>query len=73
MRGCKASVPVTDCGGAQAESILIQVANLNDRFTFADDHFDLVNSRFVAGGISYSRWPSYIADIKRQVSLLRGI
>jgi hypothetical protein len=42
-----------------------QVANLNDLFSFPPNYVDLVNSRFVAGGIAATRWPGYMSDIKR--------
>lgn len=46
---------------------LKQVDDLNDRFTFQPNQFDLVHSRLVASGINRSRWPSYIQDLVRQV------
>ena len=45
---------------------VIQVANLNDTFSFRPNYVDLVNSRFVGSGIALTRWPSYLGDIKRQ-------
>ncbi|GIC85270.1 class I SAM-dependent methyltransferase [Aspergillus udagawae] len=42
-----------------------QVDDLNRRFTFPSNHFDLVHSRLLATGINRARWPSYLADIKR--------
>lgn len=44
-----------------------QVDDLNRPFTFRSNHFDLVHSRLVAGGINRNRWPSYLRDIKRFV------
>ncbi|KAJ5175960.1 uncharacterized protein N7482_001837 [Penicillium canariense] len=41
------------------------VDDLNQRFTFPPNHFDLVHSRLLATGIHRSRWPSYIRDIVR--------
>ncbi|KAF7163148.1 hypothetical protein CNMCM5623_008218 [Aspergillus felis] len=41
------------------------VDDLNRRFTFPSNHFDLVHSRLLATGINRARWPSYLADIKR--------
>ncbi len=35
------------------------------RFQFPSNHFDLVNSRLVAGGINSERWTGYIRDILR--------
>lgn len=38
----------------------------HDSFTtFESNHFDLVNSRLVAGGINTERWSSYLRDIFR--------
>ncbi|KAI9371489.1 S-adenosyl-L-methionine-dependent methyltransferase [Aspergillus egyptiacus] len=47
------------------ENLRLQVDDLNLPFTFSSNHFDLVHSRLVAGGINRARWPSYIRDIKR--------
>lgn len=35
------------------------------RFTFSSNHFDLVHSQMMAGGIHSNRWRQYIADIFR--------
>ncbi|KAB5540467.1 S-adenosyl-L-methionine-dependent methyltransferase, partial [Coniochaeta sp. 2T2.1] len=43
----------------------IQVDDLNSPFTFHSNHFDLVNSRLMSGGINADRWPTYVADIFR--------
>ncbi|KAF4592549.1 S-adenosyl-L-methionine-dependent methyltransferase [Ophiocordyceps camponoti-floridani] len=43
----------------------IQIDDLNRSFTFPSQHFDLVHSQMVAGGIHASRWPSYIQDMVR--------
>ncbi|PFH56045.1 hypothetical protein XA68_17142 [Ophiocordyceps unilateralis] len=42
-----------------------QIDDLNGRFTFSSDYFDLVHSQMVAGGIHATRWRSYIQDIVR--------
>ncbi|GAQ06613.1 hypothetical protein ALT_3934 [Aspergillus lentulus] len=42
-----------------------QVDDLNRRFTFPSNHFDLVHSSLLATGINRARWPSYLADIRR--------
>ncbi|KAI9844445.1 MAG: hypothetical protein M1838_002181 [Thelocarpon superellum] len=39
--------------------------DLNKRFTFPPNSFDLVHSRLVANGINRDRWPQYLRDIKR--------
>ena len=44
-----------------------QLDDLNEPFTFKSNHFDVVQSRMVGGGINASRWPSYLRDIKRCV------
>lgn len=36
-----------------------------ERFTFNPNHFDLVHSRLMAGGINADRWATYMADILR--------
>ncbi|KAI9678322.1 MAG: hypothetical protein M1817_006268 [Caeruleum heppii] len=47
------------------ENFFPQCDNLNDRFTFEDNHFDLVHSRLLGGGINSNRWRSYLRDIFR--------
>ncbi|PKS08897.1 hypothetical protein jhhlp_003510 [Lomentospora prolificans] len=42
-----------------------QIDDLNGRFTFPSNHFDLVHSQMMAGGIHSNRWRSYLADIFR--------
>ncbi|KAL2109216.1 hypothetical protein VUR80DRAFT_2803 [Thermomyces stellatus] len=42
-----------------------QVDDLNGRFTFPSNHFDLVHSQMMADGIHANRWRQYIADIFR--------
>lgn len=37
----------------------------NSSSTFPSNHFDLVNSRLMAGGIHANRWRHYMADIFR--------
>ncbi|PHH85918.1 hypothetical protein CDD83_10996 [Cordyceps sp. RAO-2017] len=43
----------------------IQIDDLNGRFTFPPDHFDVVHSQMMAGGIHANRWRSYVQDIFR--------
>ncbi|ODA77938.1 hypothetical protein RJ55_06541 [Drechmeria coniospora] len=43
----------------------IQIDDLNKKFTFPPDHFDLVHSQMVVGGIHADRWRNYIGDILR--------
>ncbi|OIW32463.1 S-adenosyl-L-methionine-dependent methyltransferase [Coniochaeta ligniaria NRRL 30616] len=43
----------------------LQVDDLNSPFTFGSNHFDLVHSRLMAGGINADRWGTYMADILR--------
>ncbi|PKX98943.1 class I SAM-dependent methyltransferase [Aspergillus novofumigatus IBT 16806] len=47
------------------ENLSLQVDDLNRRFTFPSNHFDLVHSSLLATGINRARWPSYLADIRR--------
>ncbi|OLN95530.1 Demethylmenaquinone methyltransferase 3 [Colletotrichum chlorophyti] len=43
----------------------LQVDDLNGRFTFPSNHFDLVHSQMMAGGIHSDRWRDYFRDIFR--------
>ncbi|OBR12300.1 UMTA methyltransferase [Colletotrichum higginsianum IMI 349063] len=43
----------------------LQVDDLNGRFTFPSNHFDLVHSQMMAGGIHSNRWRDYIGDMFR--------
>ncbi|KZL66760.1 UMTA methyltransferase, partial [Colletotrichum tofieldiae] len=43
----------------------LQVDDLNGRFTFPSNHFDLVHSQMMAGGIHSNRWRDYIRDTFR--------
>ncbi|OHW96810.1 UMTA methyltransferase [Colletotrichum incanum] len=43
----------------------LQVDDLNGRFTFPSNHFDLVHSQMMAGGIHSNRWRDYIRDMFR--------
>ncbi|KAF5673783.1 methyltransferase [Fusarium heterosporum] len=45
------------------DNMELQVDDLNGRFTFPSNHFDLVHSQMMAGGIHANRWRSYIRDI----------
>ncbi|CAG7564123.1 unnamed protein product [Fusarium equiseti] len=47
------------------DNMELQVDDLNGRFTFESNHFDLVHSQMVAGGIHANRWRSYVRDIFR--------
>ncbi|RSL93066.1 hypothetical protein CEP52_013480 [Fusarium oligoseptatum] len=47
------------------DNMELQVDDLNGRFTFPSNHFDVVHSQMVAGGIHANRWRSYIRDIFR--------
>ncbi|KAI1116905.1 S-adenosyl-L-methionine-dependent methyltransferase [Nemania sp. NC0429] len=47
------------------ENLYLDVDDLNMSFQFSSNHFDLVNSRLVAGGINSERWTGYIRDIYR--------
>ncbi|KAI0597947.1 hypothetical protein F4775DRAFT_592939 [Biscogniauxia sp. FL1348] len=51
------------------ENLYLDVDDLNMPFQFRSNHFDLINSRLVAGGINNSRWTGYVRDIFR---CLRG-
>ncbi|KEY74257.1 hypothetical protein S7711_00414 [Stachybotrys chartarum IBT 7711] len=42
-----------------------QIDDLNGRFTFQSNHFDVVHSQMMAGGIHSNRWRSYLRDIFR--------
>jgi ubiquinone/menaquinone biosynthesis C-methylase UbiE len=46
------------------KSRTLLTANLT-RFTFSSNHFDLVHSQIMAGGIHADRWRSYFRDIFR--------
>ncbi|KAJ0161439.1 hypothetical protein CTA2_6203 [Colletotrichum tanaceti] len=45
----------------------LQVDDLNGRFTFPSNHFDLVHSQMMAGGIHSNRWREYIGDMFRVI------
>ncbi|KAI8956080.1 S-adenosyl-L-methionine-dependent methyltransferase [Xylaria longipes] len=49
------------------ENLYLDIDNLNMPFQFSSNHFDLVNSRLVAGGINTGRWTGYIRDIFRSL------
>ncbi|KAH9887101.1 hypothetical protein F4778DRAFT_786402 [Xylariomycetidae sp. FL2044] len=51
------------------ENVYLDIDDLNMPFQFRSNHFDLINSRLVAGGINTHRWTAYIRDIFR---CLRG-
>jgi hypothetical protein len=51
----------------EPDNLTIEVWNLNSSLTDAYDSrsYDLIHSRFVAGGILKDRWPSYVKDLRR--------
>ncbi|KAL9107237.1 MAG: hypothetical protein Q9227_007861 [Pyrenula ochraceoflavens] len=51
----------------------MQVGDIPRAFNFPDNHFDLVHSRMLVGGISASRWPTYIRAIARSLKHDGGI
>ncbi|EAW14003.1 class I SAM-dependent methyltransferase [Aspergillus clavatus NRRL 1] len=53
------------------DNLWLQIDDLNRRFTFPSNHFDLVHSRLLATGINHNRWPSYLADMKRCAHFLK--
>ncbi|CAG8958521.1 hypothetical protein HYFRA_00009836 [Hymenoscyphus fraxineus] len=46
-------------------NLYLQVDDLNRRFTFDSNSFDLVQSRMMASGIHSNRWTDYMRDILR--------
>ncbi|KAJ3574999.1 hypothetical protein NPX13_g4182 [Xylaria arbuscula] len=47
------------------ENLYLDIDDLNMSLQFPSNHFDLINSRLVAGGINSERWTGYIRDILR--------
>ncbi|CAP70369.1 uncharacterized protein PODANS_3_4520, partial [Podospora anserina S mat+] len=47
------------------DNVDFQVDDLNSPSTFPSNHFDLVNSRLMSGGIHVDRWTNYLSDIYR--------
>ncbi|KAL1883813.1 hypothetical protein VTK73DRAFT_8349 [Phialemonium thermophilum] len=47
------------------DNLVLQVDDLNRPSTFPSNHFDLVHSRWMAGGINSDGWRNYMADIFR--------
>ncbi|KAI0406121.1 S-adenosyl-L-methionine-dependent methyltransferase [Xylaria palmicola] len=47
------------------ENLYLDIDDLNMSFQFPSNHFDLINSRLVAGGINSERWTGYIRDMFR--------
>ncbi|KAI0387584.1 S-adenosyl-L-methionine-dependent methyltransferase [Hypomontagnella monticulosa] len=47
------------------ENLYLNIDNLNMPLQFHSNHFDLVNSRLLAGGIDRTRWHGYMRDILR--------
>jgi ubiquinone/menaquinone biosynthesis C-methylase UbiE len=45
------------------DNLYLDIDDLNMPFQFPPRHFDLINSRLVAGGINSARWTEYIRDI----------
>ncbi|RMZ89359.1 hypothetical protein DV736_g3411, partial [Chaetothyriales sp. CBS 134916] len=46
-------------------NLQLQIGNLNEKTPFADETFDFVHSRFIAGGLGWFRWPSYLSEMYR--------
>lgn len=51
--------------GDYGENVLLEVADLNEKIDFNGDSFDLVNSRFISGGLARHRWPGFLSDTFR--------
>ncbi|KAI0206333.1 S-adenosyl-L-methionine-dependent methyltransferase [Astrocystis sublimbata] len=49
------------------ENLYLDIDDLNMPLQFSSNHFDLINSRLVAGGINTERWTGYIRDILRSL------
>jgi len=49
------------------ENLYLQVDDLNRRFTFPANNFDLVHSQMMASGIHVNRWTQYLRDILRVI------
>lgn len=47
------------------ENLYLQVDDLNRRFTFPANSFDLVHSQMMSCGIHHNRWGTYLRDIFR--------
>ncbi|KAL3418258.1 UMTA methyltransferase [Phlyctema vagabunda] len=45
------------------ENLYLQVDDLNRRFTWQTNYFDLVHSQNMAAGIHVNRWPRYLRDM----------
>ncbi|KAK0391268.1 hypothetical protein NLU13_0769 [Sarocladium strictum] len=45
------------------DNLDLQVDDLNNRFNYPHNHFDVIHSQMVAGGIHVNRWQSYLGDI----------
>ncbi|KFY08242.1 hypothetical protein V492_06410 [Pseudogymnoascus sp. VKM F-4246] len=64
---------ILDCGHGSASWAVdvaeqyprCEVDDLNRRFTFARNSFDIVHSQLVAGGINAARWTTYLRDLFR--------
>ncbi|ROT38632.1 S-adenosyl-L-methionine-dependent methyltransferase, partial [Sodiomyces alkalinus F11] len=50
---------------ALPENLVLQVDNVNERFTWRRNEFDLVHSQMMVGAVNADRWQSYIRDIYR--------
>ena len=53
---------------AGPDNLKLGTCNLNEgvrEWGFPPNHFDLINSRFLAPGISKTRWRSYVQDLAR--------
>jgi hypothetical protein len=56
---------VLQMAGDYGENVLLEVAELNEKLDFDSGSFDLINSRFIAGGVARHRWPGYLSDLFR--------
>ncbi|KAK3940647.1 S-adenosyl-L-methionine-dependent methyltransferase [Diplogelasinospora grovesii] len=56
--------PLSDEDGLPA-NLDLQLDDLNSPSTFPSNHFDLVHSRMMTGGIHANRWLNYLGDILR--------
>ncbi|KAI1823120.1 S-adenosyl-L-methionine-dependent methyltransferase [Xylaria intraflava] len=47
------------------ENVYLDIDDLNMSLQFPSNHFDIINSRLIAGGINRDRWTGYFRDIYR--------
>ncbi|RMD40372.1 hypothetical protein DV735_g4751, partial [Chaetothyriales sp. CBS 134920] len=50
-------------------NLQLRMGDLNERTPFADNSFDFVHSRFLAGGLSWYRWPTYLSEMHRTLRI----